>query len=268
MVRSVVIRKAKRLLASPRITTQHGWELLQCRLLASLYGLPTVTMELDNLSSGNLPPPILDDMCMPPFVAPTDHDDFTPLMHTARSLAARIIVELCTEHGNTVANLCNLLPECTIYTVNALAASQSGAMVTYELSEQEIGRVYKQHGFGGRVVQILANTLSLDLGQYLGRETVDLAIVDACHDTDYVLNDFSKVQPYVRPGGRVLFHDTHPSMFGHLRGSYKACLLLRRRGFDVRQLEDTWWAVWQAPTSHNAYKERPVGRITQCDPRP
>jgi hypothetical protein len=42
----------------------------------------------------------------------------------------------------------------------------------------------------------------------------------------------------------ILFHDTHPSLRLHLRGSYLACADLRRRGFDVRHVAGTWWAIW------------------------
>src|SRR5205823_1006557 len=103
-------------------------------------------------------------------------------------------------------------------------------------------------------VQIFENTLDLNLAEYMPLASVDLAIVDACHDTDYVVNDFLKVRPFVRAGGVVLLHDTHPSMAGHLAGSYTDCLLLRRQGFDIRQLTNTWWAVWRNEPSNGHHK--------------
>jgi hypothetical protein len=102
------------------------------------------------------------------------------------------------------------------------------------------------------VNQILANTLSIDLSAVLSNTAVDLAIIDACHDTEYVLSDFLKVAPYMRPGGVVLLHDTHPSMHGHLLGSYRACMQLRRKGFDLRYLAGTWWGVWQKEAAYAA----------------
>lgn len=188
--------------------------------------------------------PILEDICLPPHFGPTDHDDFLPLMHIAALLRPTTVVELGTAHGNTVANICRQCPDATVYTVNALTDQQSGTIVTYALTRDEIGRVYQAHGFGDRVVQIFENTLSLDLSRYLPGPVVDLAIIDACHDTDYVINDFLKVKPFIRPEGVVLLHDTHPSMKGHLAGSYIACMMLRRRGYDIRHIKNTWWALW------------------------
>jgi len=206
-----------------------------------------------------LEPLILDDVCMPPYAGPTDHDDLLPLLKIAKALQPRLVVELGTAHGNSVANICRQCPDARIITVNAPVEDQSGDTVTFELTRGEIGRVYRQHGFEERVTQLFENTLDLDLSGQLGVDQTDLAIVDACHDTEYVLNDFFKVMPFTRPGGLVLFHDTHPSARAmltrdvdssdsHLIGSFFACLKLRRRGFDVRHLKDTWWGVWRKPS--------------------
>ncbi len=162
------------------------------------------------------------------------------------------VVELGTAHGNTVANICRHAPKATVYTVNAPLDIQSGKTVTFQLTKDHIGRVYKSHGFSERVVQVFANTLDLDLQEYVGSRPVDLAIVDACHDTEYVLNDFGKVVPFMRVGGIVLLHDTHPSMWSHLLGSYRACMRLRRSGYDIRHMRGTWWAIWIKPENDDS----------------
>ena len=77
-------------------------------------------------------------------------------------------------------------------------------------------------------MQILSNTLDLD-SRGADEGTVDLAIIDTCHNPEYVVNDFHKVRPFMSSKGIVLFHDTHPSMKDTLRGSYMACMLLRAR---------------------------------------
>jgi len=240
-----MIERLLRAIRSPRASLANQRAKGELALLLARHRLPTIQLERLAGADVALAPPIFDDICMPPFVGVGDHDDFVPLMKIATSLGPRVIVELGTAHGNTVANLCRTLPECRMYTVDAPAELQSGRDVTFSLTPEQIGRVYRQHGYAEHVVQILANTLSLDLAQYLSEGGVDLAIVDACHDTEYVLNDFLKVQPFVRPGGMVLLHDTHPSMSGHLLGSYRACMRLRRKGLDVRHIENTWWAVWK-----------------------
>jgi predicted O-methyltransferase YrrM len=239
-----MIRRLARAARSPRRALRNQLEKAELRLLLTTHRLPISRLDEVVERGVAVAEPILDDMCMPPFVGEGDHDDYSALLKIATSIQPRIILELGTAHGNTVANLCRALPNCRVYTVDAPAELQSGRDVTFSLSSEQIGRVYRKHGYADRVTQILANTLTLDLSAHLNGELVDLAIVDACHDTEYVLNDFLKVQPFVRPGGTVLLHDTHPSMNGHLLGSYRACMRLRRQGFDVRHVEDTWWAIW------------------------
>ena len=157
----------------------------------------------------------------------------------------RRICEIGTAHGNLTANLLRNCAAATVVTVNAPRESQSGVLVTYELTEDEIGRVYRRHGYDQRVIQLIVNSVDLNLRPHVRDGAIDLAVVDGCHDTAFVLNDFEKVRPFIRAGGVVLFHDTHPSQSGHLSGSYRACLLLRRRGFDVKWIEGTWWGYWQ-----------------------
>jgi hypothetical protein len=214
------------------------------RLLVSSYQLPIIPLETVVSDVRPVMPLYSDDICMPPHYGPKDHDDFTPLIRIAQRVSPQVIIELGTAHGSTVANLCWACPEAHIFTVNAPSSEQSGDLVTFSLSGEEIGRSYRKHGYENRVTQILANTLHLDLGGYLAQARADLAIIDACHDTEYVRNDFYKIIPFMRSGGVVLFHDTHPSMEGHLEGSYMACMLLRKAGFDIRQVSGCWWGIW------------------------
>lgn len=215
------------------------------RLVAPARRLPVVELESIVPHAVEIEPPIMKDICLPPYHKFDDHDDYTPLMKIVKALQPLVVLELGTAHGNATANICRQSPQTKIYTVNAPVEEQTGELTTFDLSVEEIGRVYREYGFSARVVQIFANTLHLDLSQYFTEPVVELAIIDACHDTEYVVNDFHKVKPYVKPGGIVLFHDTFQSMTpSHLDGSYRACLKLRREGYDIRQLEQTWWAVW------------------------
>jgi hypothetical protein len=49
----------------------------------------------------------------------------------------------------------------------------------------------------------------------------------------------------MREGSVVLFHDVHPSMVEHLRESYLACMYLRKLGYNIQLLKDTWWGLWR-----------------------
>jgi predicted O-methyltransferase YrrM len=208
-------------------------------IIRTFSGLPTIGVDEIAPDLANPVDPILERVCLPPYFGTSDHDDFTPLMRIASHCHPRVIVELGTAYGNTVANLCRQCPDARVYTVNAPAELQTGKIVTFELSQDEIGRVYRAHGFSHRVTQIFENTLNLDLSRLFSEPVVDLAIVDACHDTEYVVNDFYRIVPYMGADGIVLFHDTHPSMGGHLYGSYQACVRLRRAGFGIQHIRGT-----------------------------
>lgn len=216
------------------------WKALSvCLCLPSIPVTSVATVVPDDLTD-----PILDDICMPPFVGST-HDDLGVVLRVAKSLRPRLICEIGTAHGNLAANLLQNCPEASLITVNSPAQNQTGNLVTYSLSQDEIGRVYRRYGYENRVTQLLVNSLQLDLSLYARPNSIDLAIIDGCHDTKFVLNDFKKVHSFIRPGGVVLFHDTHPSQEGHLADSYRACLLLRARIFNVKWIDHTWWGWWQ-----------------------
>src|SRR5262245_30570821 len=165
------------------------------RVVRLCYGLPEVDLETIAPLYHYPKPPIVDDICLPPHYGPSDHDDFSPLMSIVAALQPRIVLELGTAHGNTVANICHLCPRTRVYTVNSLPSELTGRVITFTLTAEEIGRVYRANGFADRVVQIYQNTLHLDLHRFLRTAVVDLAIIDACHDFLYVLNDFHKVRP-------------------------------------------------------------------------
>lgn len=230
-----------------RLEFRRGIVRIRRRLLRAVFGLPTIS--LDEIVHREIPvaPPIPDDICLPPYKGPLEVNDYLPFMTIVKSIEPRIVIELGTAHGNLTANICRECPSVRVYTINAPVEAQTGNLVTYELTPDQIGRVYRRYGFQDRVVQIFENTLHLDLSRYLNGELADVVVVDACHDTDYVINDFSKVQPFVRRGGVVFLHDTHPSMEKHLHGSYVACMRLRMRGFGIKHLASTWWGIWFKP---------------------
>jgi len=220
----------------------------RARLTRFSWDLPETTLrDLAGSDNVDLAPAILDDAGVPPYAGSPNHDDLQPILMIARSLRPRTIVELGTSYGNMTANFCRQCPTAKVVTVNATPEQQTGGITTHSLVREDIGRVYRANGYSDRVVQIFANTLKLDLGSTLRGSPVDLAVIDACHDTDYVMSDFKKIRPFVKPAGLVLFHDTHPSMKRHLIGSTMACMLLRRDGFDIRHLENSWWGAWKAP---------------------
>lgn len=219
------------------------------------YQLPNLSLSELGVNELKTNPIIMDKICMPPYYSfdtetsiennwVNDHDDIRPLLALISSRQPKVIVELGTAHGNTTANIFQQNPEATIYTVNAPIDEQTGEITTFDLTYNEVGCVYKSYEFAGRINQIYKNTLHLDMSEYFDKPIVDFVIIDACHDEDYVINDFLKVEPFIASGGMVLLHDTHPSMKGHLMGSYVGCMKLRAKGYDIQYLENTWWGIW------------------------
>jgi len=212
------------------------------QILYSLYKLPEI--DLNYLTNG-LEIDIENEIILDDVSLPRSHDDLLPLLNIVKKFNPKNVLELGTAYGNIVANICNISSEIFVYTVNALPEQISGTITSCILKKDEIGRVYKKHGFSNRVVQLYQNTIDLELSEYFDGPKVDLAIIDACHDTDYVINDFLKVEPYLRNDGLILLHDTHPSMIGHLAYSYIACMKLKRKGYDIKHLDNTWWGVYR-----------------------
>jgi hypothetical protein len=207
------------------------------------YALPSIPI---SSFTGNAFPHVAvieDGACMPPFCG-GQHDDLSAVMGIAFAQQPKVIVELGTAYGNTAANLGRACPEARIFTVNALPEQITGKTVTYALSQDEIGKVYRRTGFSNKIVQIYSDTMKLDLSAYLSGAVIDLAIIDACHDPEYVVNDFFKVAGFMAPNGIVLLHDTHPSLRGHLWSSYVGCMQLRRQGYPIKHIAGTWWGVW------------------------
>lgn len=220
------------------------------RLTRWLFELPTV--EVDDLASplgeGERDRLVLDDLNLPPRPeSGLHHDDLGTLVRIVRDLRPRRILELGTGRGNATANLC-AFSEAEVVTVNALEEQISGETVTFVLPREEIGRVYRDHGYEDRVTQVHCDTLDFRPLDHVEPASVDLAVIDACHDTGYVISDFHTVLPALSESALVLMHDTHPSRKRHLRHSYDACVRLRLRGFDVRHVRDTWWGVWRKGT--------------------
>lgn len=216
------------------------WRRCQNALKPDRFELPEVRFREELHRNDEI---IFDDICLPPYYGPDDHDDITPLFALLCALKPLLVIEFGTAQGNITANICRQT-EAKVLTVNAPPESISGGAITFTLTRDEIGRVYRRYGFEARVNQIFANTLQVDLAEHVVPLGADVGIIDACHDYEFVLNDFLKVAPFIRPGGLVLLHDTHPGLGPPRDGSYEACRHLREEGWDIRHVRETWWGLW------------------------
>lgn len=195
-------------------------------------------------------PLITEKLSMPPYLGIKDHNDITPLLGLVKSLHPARVLELGTAYGTTVANIC-AISQAMVYTVNALPEQLDREAVTFTLTKDEIGYVYRKYGYGDRVVQIYENTRNLNPVDYMPPHCIDLVIIDACHEVDCVISDFLMVQPVIHNKSIIFLHDVNPNLQEHLIESYVACMYLRKLGFNLMHLQDTWWGIWNANTPHS-----------------
>jgi hypothetical protein len=209
----------------------------------SKYRLPEIRLSDLGVIANKYEPTFMESICIPPYLGDSHLNDYSVLFSLLDHIKPEIILEFGTAHGNTIANICSY-HNSEVYTVNALPEQIEGRITTYTLTKNEIGCVYRKFGFSERVSQIYENTKNIDLNQYLDEKSVNFAIIDACHDSDFVVNDFLKVLPFMGNNSVVLLHDTHPSLSKHYIDSYIGCMYLRKLGFDILYIEESSWAVW------------------------
>ena len=122
------------------------------------------------------------------------------------------ILEIGTAYGQTTKYMSENAPNSTIYTINIPPEKIEGGgdMVTYCLSHDEIGREYKKAGCQN-VVQILENTLHWNPKI----DPIDVALIDGCHDPEFVYQDTVKVLSKCKKGSIILWHDFNPDLVQH-----------------------------------------------------
>jgi predicted O-methyltransferase YrrM len=164
--------------------------------------------------------------------------------------ARGIALEIGTGHGRTTALMAENAPHATVHTVNIppeeIAAG--GSYTTFAPARDEIGRVWRERKLEN-VVQILANTASWqpDFGP------IDVALIDGCHDAEFVYGDTRKVLARCREGSVILWHDFHPglrkvypwiaSVCAGVERLYREGLLRGR----ILHLQDSWVGLYRVP---------------------
>lgn len=166
--------------------------------------------------------------------------------------AADVALEIGTATGIGTVLMAINAPAATVYTVNIppdeIASGAGGRLTTKALSVDEIGRAYRERGLGN-VVQILANTANWE--PEIG--TIDVAFIDGCHDTNFVVRDTRKVLDHMRPGGFILWHDFNPALAKKFEWIGSVCNgveQLCRKGVirgRILHVRDSWIGVYRVP---------------------
>jgi predicted O-methyltransferase YrrM len=167
-----------------------------------------------------------------------------------------ICLEIGTAEGHTAALMAVNAPQARVFTVNIppeeILAGDGGVLTTIALERERIGSYYRQRNLTN-VEQILANTARWepDLGK------IDVALVDGCHDTDFVYNDSRKVLKQMRPGSLLLWHDFNFDLIDKKGWIREVCLGVEKligMGFvkgQIFHVRNSWLGIYQVPNSED-----------------
>ncbi len=126
-----------------------------------------------------------------------------------RNTNPSVILEIGTGVGTVTWLMSENAPDAQIYTVNIPPEeiSQGGTFTTFAPDRAAIGSLYREKGCKN-VTQLLANTATWkpDLPQ------VDIAFIDGCHDTEFVIRDTELVLKLCKPGSWIIWHDFCPEL--------------------------------------------------------
>lgn len=164
--------------------------------------------------------------------------------------ARKIALEIGTAHGLTTALMAENAPRATVYTVNIPPdeIASGGVYTTFAPAHEQIGRVWRERKLAN-VVQILANTATWepDFGP------IDVALIDGCHDTEFVVGDTRKVLARCREGSLILWHDFHPTLrrvHPWIASVCRGVEQLYRDGLlhgPILHLQDSWIGLYRVP---------------------
>lgn len=170
-----------------------------------------------------------------------------------RNTNPSVCLEIGTAEGHTAALMAVNAPQATVHTVNIppeeIQAGEGGVLTTAAFERDKIGSYYRKRNLAN-IEQILANTAQWepDIG------TIDIALVDGCHDADFVYNDSRKVLKSMKPGSFLLWHDFNFDLVDKKDWINEVCLGIEKlisTGFvkgPILHVRNSWLGIYQIPT--------------------
>ena len=108
------------------------------------------------------------------------------------------------------------------------------------MTKESIGIKFHGKPFENRITQIYEDTRRVDLDSKF-----DLIMIDANHDTDFVISDTRKIIPWCSDGTIVLWHDFHPDSESSWIQSVRAAIESLSNDGTIKSL--TWFnRTWTA----------------------
>lgn len=177
--------------------------------------------------------------------------DAESLATVIRNEGKSVCLDIGTSLGYSAALMALNAPQAQIHTVNIPPAEavkgEGGTYITTAWEEEKIGSYYRARGFKN-IRQILANTASWEPNVGV----IDVAFIDGCHDTEFVINDTLKILPHVRPGGFLVWHDCSLQWANipWINAVCKGIDQLYRHGVlkaPTYHVHDSWMGIYQIP---------------------
>jgi hypothetical protein len=148
--------------------------------------------------------------------------DAEVIANVMKNVKPKNALEIGTSTGLGTSLMAGNAPDSTIYTINIppeeIISGAGGVHTTHALETEKIGSEYRKRGHKN-VKQIFANTLTWqpDLSG------VEVAFIDGCHDTDFVVNDTIKVLKTMKPGSFIMWHDFNPELVHKFGWIFDVC---------------------------------------------
>lgn len=219
-------------------------------------------IELNNVSElrkvfGWQMEPILDDPAIYEFAYVEDVNqrrlrDAECLATVVRNVRPSVCVDVGTSTGHSAAWMAVNAPDAQIFTVNIspeeIRDEKGGRLTTVALERDQIGSYFRGRELKN-ITQLIVNTAEWEPSVGI----IDVAFVDACHDSQFVYDDTRKLLKHMKAGSFILWHDFNLELVNKYHWIYSVCLgvealftkgLLCERVFHVR---DSWIGIYRVP---------------------
>lgn len=160
------------------------------------------------------------------------------------------VLEIGTSDGMGTVLLAANAPGAKIYTVNIspeeILAGKGGNFTTIALEKEKIGKTFRDRNIES-IIQIYANTATWNPDL----DSIDVAFIDGCHDTEFVYNDTKKVLPLMKKGGFILWHDFDIGLAKKYSWINDVCLGVEKLYEDglidgrMYHIKDSWVGIYQ-----------------------
>jgi cephalosporin hydroxylase len=176
-----------------------------------------------------------------------DSESIATVVH---NLYPDTVVEIGTANGMGTILLAENASKGTIFTINIppdeIISGEGGHSTTAAIEIENIGIEYKKRDYKN-VRQIYANTAKW----VPEMERINVAFIDGCHDTWFVVNDTKKVLEKMKPGDFILWHDFNLDLvkkYYWINDVVLGVEQLYREGYlkgRIFHIRDSWIGIYQ-----------------------